>query len=210
MKINEIFVSIQGEGRYQGTPVIFVRTSGCNRECVWCDSKYHKKFQNYDVNGLVTELESYGIETVVWTGGEPLLQIKEIKEVVSKTNLYHHVETNGDCIQTKRNGVFVGEYNLGTIFDYVCISPKEINTAKKLKNIVDFYPREYYDIKVVTDLKNIGVDMLSYATSLMPISVYNDKEDKETRQLVWNYCVKHALHYSGRMHVEIWGQKRGV
>ena len=210
MKISEIFSSIQGEGRYQGTPVIFVRTSGCNRKCAFCDSKYHTEGKEYTPKELITKLEKLNVETIVWTGGEPLSQIKEIRDIVYKTNLYHHVETNGDLIEVKRNGVFVGEYNLGSIFDYICISPKELNTAKKLENILEFYPREYFDVKVVTDLVKVGVDMLDYASMLMPITVYNDEEDKKTRQKVWDYCIKKKLFYSGRMHIEVWGQKKGV
>ena len=210
MKISEIFTSIQGEGRYQGTPVVFVRTSGCNRKCGFCDSKYHEIYQEYTVKELIKELEKFNVETIVWTGGEPLTQIKEIKEVIYKTNFYHHIETNGDLIEVKRNGVFVGDYNLEIIFDYICISPKEISTAKNLINIPQYYPKEYFDIKIVTDLATVGVDMLKFATSLMPLTVYNDIKDQEIRQKVWNYCVDKNLHYSGRMHVGVWGQKKGV
>jgi organic radical activating enzyme len=210
MLISEIFRSIQGEGRYQGTPVVFVRTSGCNRKCTFCDSKYHTEGKVYTVKELIKELEKFDIETIVFTGGEPLIYIKEIKEVIYKTNFYNHIETNGDLIEVKRSGVFVGEYNLGAIFDYICISPKEIKTARNLVAIPQYYPKEYFDIKVVTDLDKVGVDMVKFATSLMPLTVYNDIEDQKIRQRVWDYCVDKNLHYSGRMHVGIWGQKKGI
>lgn len=210
MKISEIFVSIQGEGRYQGTPVVFVRTSGCTRACSFCDSKYHVQGKEYTTDKLIKELEKFGVNTVVWTGGEPTQQIKEIKEVIFKTNMYHHLETNGDLIVVERAGYFVDGLNLANIFDYMCISPKDYKAAKKTGEFVKYYPKEYVDIKVVTDLKTLGMDSIKYATMLMPLTVYNNAIDKETRQKVWDYCVKHNLSYSGRLHIEVWGQKKGI
>ena len=74
---------------------------------------------------------------------------------------------------------------------------------------VGIYPGKY-DIKVVTDLDKVGVDMLEFATMLMPLSTYDYEKDIEIRQKVWNYCVEHNLLYSGRLHVEIWGKRRKV
>ena len=209
MKISEMFASIQGEGRYQGTPVVFVRTSGCTRSCSFCDSKYHINGKEYDIEKLIKELEKFKISTIVWTGGEPTQYIKEIKEITQATSFYHHLETNGDLVEVRRAGYFVGDVDLGGTFDYICISPKDDRVAKKVGEM-KYFPQEYYDIKVVTDLKTIGMGSLESATMLMPLTVYNDAVDKETRQKVWDYCVKHKLHYSGRLHIEVWGQKKGI
>jgi hypothetical protein len=64
--------------------------------------------------------------------------------------------------------------------------------------------------KIVTDLKHVGTDKLVYATMVMPLTVYNDKVDRETRKKVWQYCIDNNLFYSARLHVDIWGKKRKI
>ncbi|MFH7835137.1 MAG: hypothetical protein QXL51_00900, partial [Candidatus Aenigmatarchaeota archaeon] len=66
------------------------------------------------------------------------------------------------------------------------------------------------DIKIVTDLNNIGTNMIKYATILMPLSTFNKKKDIEITRKVWNYCIKHNIKFSPRIHIYIWGKKRGI
>ena len=78
IKINEIFFSIQGESTYVGLPTVFVRTTGCNLRCTYCDTKYsyfEGEFQTHEA--LVQKILSYPTKYVCITGGEPLLQ-KEV------------------------------------------------------------------------------------------------------------------------------------
>lgn len=78
IKINEIFYSIQGETTYSGLPTVFVRTTGCNLRCTYCDTKYsyyEGQFQSQEQ--ILAEIKKYGALYVCITGGEPLLQ-KEI------------------------------------------------------------------------------------------------------------------------------------
>jgi 7-carboxy-7-deazaguanine synthase len=78
MVITEIFLSIQGESTYSGLPCIFVRLTGCNLRCTWCDTAYAfhggKKMSIDDVLSRVTELAGGNSALVELTGGEPLLQ----------------------------------------------------------------------------------------------------------------------------------------
>ena len=83
MQISEIFYSIQGEGRLVGTPSVFIRTSGCNLRCVWCDTPYTSwtpEGEKRSVDEIVNEVEKYPHRHVVLTGGEPLLAA-EIEEL---------------------------------------------------------------------------------------------------------------------------------
>ena len=57
MKINNIFKSIQGEGRYAGFPVVFIRTSGCTRKCPWCDTQYHEGGKEYSTGKIIDSIE---------------------------------------------------------------------------------------------------------------------------------------------------------
>lgn len=115
-KINEIFYSIQGEGKYAGYPAVFVRFSGCNLSCEFCDTE-HKQGKYYSKEELEMQVEKLtGGDAeiiVVITGGEPCLQIKEQEPLFSKYKV--HLETNGT-------------QEIPSWIDWVTISPKtELN-----------------------------------------------------------------------------------
>jgi len=75
LTVNEIFYSIQGESDYVGRPCVFVRLTGCDLRCVWCDTPYaFHKGSRRDVDEVVADVEQYKCELVEITGGEPLLQ----------------------------------------------------------------------------------------------------------------------------------------
>ena len=77
VKISEIFYSLQGEGMLAGVPSVFVRTSGCNLRCVWCDTPYTSwppEGVEMSVADIVSQASSYGASHVVVTGGEPMMQ----------------------------------------------------------------------------------------------------------------------------------------
>ena len=74
MRINEIFYSLQGEGYWTGTPAVFVRFSGCNLKCGFCDTE-HGGFVDMSEEEIVAAVNSFPARHVVLTGGEPALQI---------------------------------------------------------------------------------------------------------------------------------------
>jgi len=210
MKVNIIFNSIQGEGRYQGMPVVFIRLSGCTRKCSFCDTTYHTEYKEMSVEEVIEAIKEYrGITTVVWTGGEPLLQLREIEKVFEELNYYDfHIETNGDLIKDR-----VDINRLIETFDYVCISPKELKVAKRVSELIHSMNRYHlglnYDIKVVTDLKEVGTGMIAYSTMLMPLSTYDEARDLQIKKDVWTYCVHSNKYFSARLHT-MYGKKRGV
>lgn len=98
-RVTEVFASIQGEGSWTGAPVVFVRFAGCNLDCPWCDTP-----QRNDVRweGGVDELREQiqrcagGIRRVVFTGGEPALQVDPgLTEELRIHGFHLHMETNG-------------------------------------------------------------------------------------------------------------------
>ena len=200
VKISEIFPSIAGEGRFVGKPVLFVRFSGCTRNCKYCDSKYHAKGTEVSITYLQQKIREYKGDTICFTGGEPLLQIDVIEELNSKFRFSKgfHLETNADLLE---------EY-MFNYFDYICTSPKEKKIAKKVADLI--YDDFAADIKVVTDLKTVGLDMLQYATMIMPLTTNNKEESKQITQNVWEYCVKNSKNFCPRLHYYVWGRKRGV
>ncbi len=124
IKVNEIFYSLQGEGVYAGTPAVFVRLSGCNRSCEFCDTDFNA-YTRMSENEIVNQVVRYGANHVVITGGEPTLQLKEsLLEKLHQEGKYIQIETNGT--RPVPEGV-----------DWVTCSPKEgpweINRVDELK-----------------------------------------------------------------------------
>ena len=98
MKINEIFYSIQGEGKWSGLPNIFIRTTGCNLRCSFCDTKYaYEKGKELSINEIFSKVKKYNCKFVCITGGEPLIQKDTIRliEDLIKNNYSITIETNG-------------------------------------------------------------------------------------------------------------------
>ncbi len=129
IKVSEIFTSFQGEGPYIGTPATFLRLYGCNLNCPWCDtdiSTYEMLSVDDVAEILMTQMEFNNINLLVITGGEPTLQMEEIKRLIK--------ELPGDIkIQLETNG---------SIFEYLpeveyVISPKE-DKEKVFENYYKF------------------------------------------------------------------------
>ena len=101
MRINEIFYSIQGEGLLIGHPTVFVRLFGCDLRCTWCDTMYAVEGSDFTVMShadIINEIAKYSCKTVCITGGEPLLQEKELvplTETLLKDGYYIILETSG-------------------------------------------------------------------------------------------------------------------
>ena len=96
-RINEIFYSLQGEGFHTGTPAVFVRFSGCNLHCAFCDTQ-HQTGERMATQAIVDEINRYpNAPLIVLTGGEPSLFIDEafVEELKQKTGKRIAIETNG-------------------------------------------------------------------------------------------------------------------
>lgn len=99
MNVNEVFASIQGEGRFVGRPQAFVRLTGCNMQCSWCDTRYaFEGGEDLSVDKVLDKIAATGLTSVCVTGGEPLLQVDEVRELVKKLKEKDYevvLETNG-------------------------------------------------------------------------------------------------------------------
>ncbi len=100
MRINEIFYSIQGEGRYTGCPAVFVRFSGCNLQCPFCDTdfKAHKEMTEDEICAYVNRIKGE-CKHVIFTGGEPTLQLthslceKLVVDYIAKIRFFQLITT---------------------------------------------------------------------------------------------------------------------
>jgi len=124
MRISEIYASLQGEGLLAGTPSTFVRTSGCNLRCVWCDTPFTSwKPEGRELTGAEVRaaVEALAPRHVVLTGGEPLLfdDVAPLASGLRRDGFHVTVETAGTVLPAAD----------GPLFDLVSISPKLASSA---------------------------------------------------------------------------------
>lgn len=169
-RVNEIFYTLQGEGLYAGRPAVFIRMSGCNLNCTWCDTN-HASYKELSANEIAAECKRLiPAETInilaVLTGGEPSLQIDgELIDALHDLGLFVCIETNGT-------------HNLPAGIDHITCSPKE-NSDVVIKNADE--------VKIVytgQDVEKWRKMINAKHYSLQPCSRKNTKE-------VVEYILKH-------------------
>ena len=95
MRVNETFISLQGEGHFTGTPAFFLRLSGCNLRCPFCDTK-HQSFSEMSEEEIVAEASRHLPRHIVITGGEPALQLTQsLVDKLHQAGFFIQIETNG-------------------------------------------------------------------------------------------------------------------
>lgn len=108
MKITEIFFSLQGEGKNQGKPCMFIRLTGCNLRCHWCDTVYSQTGgKEMSVDAVLEQVWRKNPAYVSVTGGEPLLQVQELVPLL---------------VSLKKRGTTIDIETNGTI-DFTCVQP---------------------------------------------------------------------------------------
>lgn len=227
MRIAEIFYSIQGEGILAGVPSVFVRTSGCNLRCTWCDTPYASwKPESLDVGfgPILANVRRHWCGYVVVTGGEPMID-PEIEILTEKLKgIEHHI-----TIETA-----------GTVFkpvtcDLMSISPKLANSTPHEREggrwaaqhertryqpdvLRELIARYDYQLKFVVETQDdlaeireivgeIGADPKKVL--LMPEGTRPDILQDRSRWLV-EVCKGLNYRFCPRLHIAIWGDQRGV
>lgn len=175
MRVNEIFYSLQGEGLHTGTPAVFLRLSGCNLKCPFCDTK-HESFTEMTEEEIVEKVSAYPSRTIVITGGEPMLQLNaSLTRLLHKAGFTIHIETNGSRLIPE-----------GAEIDWVTCSPKD--GGKVIIQHID-------ELKVVFMGKNSGQDMTQYDElkaseyRLQPLDTGNETQNLTVRQQTIDYIL---------------------
>ncbi len=210
MIINEIFLSVQGEGIYTGVPSVFVRVAGCNLNCPWCDSAYAKSDESgteISNSSLLEQIQEYNVEHVVITGGEPTIYAEELKDLCGKLNSLRKkitIETNSTI--------------------YVDCNPHLLSLSPKLyqgwdEDILKKNLSKNCDIqiKIVVDSIEEAVDALKRIEKfniekekifLMPNAVTRDKHIRGAAWLV-PFCCKNNVRFGGRLQTLLWNSEKG-
>lgn len=173
MRINEIFYSIQGEGFFAGTPAVFVRFAGCNLKCDFCDTN-HQPFSYYTEDKIVRRIASYNANLVVFTGGEPSLQLTQ--------SLVDKVKALGKIVAVETNGT---KFLPGNI-DWITLSPKDMFVGDKAEPVlcrVNEIKLIFDGIHPVKEYNNI----FSHYYYLQPCDV----GDKDKNESIINDCVNY-------------------
>jgi 7-carboxy-7-deazaguanine synthase len=222
LKIAETFYSVQGEGILAGVPSFFIRTSGCNLRCSWCDTPYTSwspEGEQRSVDRIMAEVTGTTARHAVITGGEPMLfgETVTLACALRAAGLHITIETAGTVWQDLP-------------CDLMSISPKLANSTPRgewaerherlryqpgvLKRLIEAYD---YQLKfVISDpgdvleaaamVDEIGGD--SSRVILMPEGRNANVIRDRARWLV-GICLERGYRYSPRLHVDIWGDERG-
>lgn len=236
----EIFDTIQGEGRNIGTPVVFARLSGCNLQCSWCDTPYtwafteamaerHDEGKVYDreaeqvrleVGEAVEAIGGYQIKRLVITGGEPMLQQKGIVQLVKglkeeTEDYWVEVETNGTIAPTEEMTEAIDQFNVspklansGNALDKRRRDPAMEAFARNPKADFKFVSTGQEDIMEILELTD-RYDIPAHRVYLMPEGRTPEEVEAHQKDLVELAKVLN-FNVTTRLHVLIWGAKRGV
>ena len=229
MRLSEVFYSIQGEGKLLGVPSVFVRVSGCNLRCTWCDTPYASWTPEGDdipLEQIVARVTGYNCRHVVLTGGEPMI-MPEIVELAA---------------ELKRRQMHITIETAATVFkpiavDLASLSPKLSNSTphdreggrfaqlhdrqRRRPDVVQSFidQAKEFQLKFVvasdTDLVEIDA-LLAELRGWSPADVLLMPEgtsvDVLASRSAWlsDVCKRTGYRYAPRLHVELYGNKRGT
>ncbi len=224
MRIAEVFHSIQGEGQFTGTPSVFVRTTGCNLRCWFCDTDYTSwkpEGVQRDWSDVFDEVRGYDCEHVVVTGGEPFLQPDVVPLTRALTDAGHFItiETAGTFYRPVRANL-------------MSISPKLSNSTPDdpvwasrhdaRRDAVDVMQRllsDYsYQMKFVVDRPVDLAEIDDYLSDYPNITAGNvwlmpqartPAELREKQDWLEKEATDRGFSLSPRLHIERWGNARG-
>lgn len=226
MKISEIFYSIQGEGILIGTPSLFIRTSGCNLRCEWCDTPYASwkpEGEELTVDEILSQAWRCAARHVVITGGEPLIapDIVRLTELLAHAGLHITIETAGTvCVPVK--------------CDLMSISPKLANSTPRYKeggrwarqherfrlqpNVLRTLVSDYeYQLKFVVqnpdDIMEIRdlVEQLQADINRVVLMPEGTDPVLLRQKSLWlvELCKQEGYRFSPRLQIDLYGNRRG-
>ncbi|MFQ5681642.1 MAG: 7-carboxy-7-deazaguanine synthase QueE [Candidatus Binatia bacterium] len=226
MRTAEIFYSIQGEGQLAGVPSVFIRTSGCNLRCVWCDTPYTSwkpEGKEWKLKEILDEVKRYLSRQVVITGGEPLLapNLEELTRRLKQKKYHITIETAATIFKP-------------VVCDLISISPKLSNSTPwrrekgrfarmhedrrlNLPVIQRFLDKYEYQLKFVvedkrdfTEIKGIlkRLKKVDPACVLIMAQGRTKKELRAKAPWIVELCKAYGFRYTPRFQIDLYGNRR--
>jgi len=223
LKIAELFYSLQGEGMLIGVPSVFIRTSGCNLRCSWCDTPYtswQPEGAELSLDRILDEVKAHPARHVVVTGGEPMIapEIIPLTERLNRLGLHVTIETAGTVFQP-------------VSCDLMSISPKLSNSTptgsfaaqhERLRiqpaMLRDLMTRYEYQLKFVIakpeDVEELRALVATLSADPQRVVLMPEGTDRDVlrERSVWlaEVAKTEGFRFTPRLHVELWGNQRGV
>ncbi|MBV8708125.1 MAG: 7-carboxy-7-deazaguanine synthase QueE [Acidobacteriaceae bacterium] len=227
MKISEIFYSIQGEGALVGVPSVFVRTSGCNLRCKWCDTPYtswQPEGREMAVAEIVKTVKDYPSRHVVVTGGEPIIApgITELTEALHESGLHITIETAGTVATPVTCDLMSISPKLSSSTPFERENGRWAAQHERLRyqpDVLRHLTNSYdYQLKfVLTSLNDLDeiermCRDLQIPTSRVMLMPEGTKREAISEKALWivDVCKNKGYRYSPRLHIDLWGDRRGV
>jgi 7-carboxy-7-deazaguanine synthase len=227
VKIAEVFYSIQGEGVLVGVPSVFIRTSGCNLRCTWCDTPYTSwspEGEDLSIEQIAGTVAGFRAKHVVITGGEPMIasEMVRLTRILREARCHVTIETAGTVYASVTCDLMSVSPKLSNSIPYEREGGRWAAQHDRLRyqpEVLKRLTREYsYQLKFVVtspgDLDEINEirDNLSAEREriiLMP--------EGTSRELLWErgqwiaeVCKTNGYRYSPRLHIDLWGDRRSV
>jgi 7-carboxy-7-deazaguanine synthase len=223
LRIAELFYSLQGEGALVGMPSVFVRTTGCNLRCAWCDTPYtswRPEGTELTLDQILDEVRAHPTDHVVVTGGEPMIapEIVPLTERLRALGKHITIETAGTVFHP-------------VVCDLMSISPKLANSRpagdwserherlrinpEALSELTRRYP---YQLKFVIEKPEDIEEARALAALLEAprdrVILMPEGADPELlrQRALWlaELCKQEGFRFGPRLHVDLWGNRRGV
>lgn len=199
LKVDEIFQSIQGEGRFIGMPATFVRLYGCNLNCPFCDTP-QRTHREMSVEEVCHQIESSPTMNVVWTGGEPSLQQDRIYDCIRLLgqNYDHYLETNG-TVRIKKS----------FLFQEITVSPKDSTKTEWVNLLSNYFEDSNITFKFLAETEDLSdimseIEYRDLAVDdcyIMAISKGESAiEEIDCERKIAKKCIEEGLNFSPRIH----------
>jgi 7-carboxy-7-deazaguanine synthase len=233
----QFFDTIQGEGKYIGYPTTFVRLSRCNLRCAWqnpdgsitrCDTphtSFEPEVNEWKIDDLVKEIHDLNVNHVCISGGEPYFQ-KNVSELIDKLHDLGHfvtMETNGTIYRdSKADFISISPKLQSSSCDKVYGSKHDRQRLKydALEKFITNHDYQFkfvvnsaHDVREILDIRDnlftrTGID-INDKIWLMPQGITPKQFDDKLEDMA-ELCKKYNWKLTDRLHIRIWGQKKGV